>query len=80
MTRTTRRRVMKEAVVPKFMAFCDTRAWMEMDLKQVDLVERNALRACWQPIDQEIKRETLKWVGHIARMGRDRLPKIAIFG
>ena len=49
-------------------------------MKQVDLVERNALRARWQPIDQVIKRETLKWIRHIARMGRDRLPKIAIFG
>merc|ERR1712208_80994 len=36
--------------------------------------------ACWQPIDQVIKRETLRWMGHVARMKKDRMPKIAMFG
>ena len=36
--------------------------------------------ACRHPINQVIQRETLKWIGHISRMERDRLPKIAMFG
>ena len=36
--------------------------------------------ACWLPIDKVIKRETLRWMGHVARMKKDRLPKIALFG
>ena len=36
--------------------------------------------ACWLPVDKVIKRETLRWLGHVARMKKDRLPKIALFG
>ena len=32
------------------------------------------------PIDKVIKRETLRWMGHVARMSKERLPKIALFG
>ena len=103
LSRMTRIRVMREAVVPTLTAFCKTRAWTTRDLEQLALVERKALSiafgvtmkdvkehrikheklykaACWQPIDQVIERETLKWIGHVARMGKDRLPKTAMFG
>ena len=103
LSRTTRIKVMKAAVVPVLTAFCKTRAWTEHDLKQVEMVEKKALRAAfgitmwdvreyrirheklykaagWTPIDKVIKRETLRWMGHVARMKKDRLLKIALFG
>ena len=34
----------------------------------------------WPSVDSLIWRATLMWLGHVARLGRERLPKIGIFG
>ena len=36
--------------------------------------------ARWPTVEQVLMRNTLKWVGHVARMPPDRLPKIALWG
>ena len=36
--------------------------------------------AQWERVDTTIKRATLTWIGHIARMDKARQPKIALFG
>lgn len=34
----------------------------------------------WEPFEHTIARQSLQWIGHVARMHKDRLPKQALFG
>ena len=36
--------------------------------------------AGWEPIENTLARNTLKWLGHVARMNKSRLPKLALWG
>ncbi|CAJ1328949.1 unnamed protein product, partial [Effrenium voratum] len=36
--------------------------------------------AQWEPIEKVLARQTLRWMGHVARMPTHRLPKIAMWG
>ena len=36
--------------------------------------------AQWEPFEFTIARQSLLWLGHVARMGCERLPKQALFG
>ena len=36
--------------------------------------------AQWEPIEKVLARQTLRWMGYVARMPTHRLPKIAMWG